>query len=159
MITFLDTNNKAEFDETASVFSKGLMMEVPPGPAPKEVIYANLMKYKTMIHKNADEKINGLLTFEENEVAVSLFFLCALEQRKGIGRKLIMELAKYCTDSKRKIIYSNVSSIDEGAKEFYNRTGFVKTEDITSWNGLVLHTLIADPSEVLKRQKEGDFDR
>lgn len=153
MIEFLDTCNNREFEEAVAVFQQGLMMENPPGPAPREIVEGNLKEYKTLVHKNENENINGLLTFEENKNEVSMFFLCAIEPRRGIGTRLLRKLSKYCLRNNKKTIYSTVSAIDEGAKKFYYRSGFELSEEITGIGGVVLQVIFASPTKILSQTK------
>ena len=92
----------------------------------------------TFLVANKDEKIVGGLTahdlpssyFEANEVYIYDFAVAREHQRKGIGKKLLGELANICKQNGESEFFVQADIDDEHALEFYRSTGGVAEEVI-----------------------------
>lgn len=144
---------KKDIVEAAKVFNKGLSMEIPKGYATLDETTALLNKIHTFVHKT-NSKIDGLLSFEyKNKDKIKIKFICALNLRKGIGKKLIKKLVNFALRKRIKFIYSNVSTKDKRVMKFYESCGFKKYGQYYARKDFLLHRVKAKPEKINKAFK------
>lgn len=105
----------------------------------------------TLLYINNKKNIKGLVTFTfRTESAIDIIFICSIELRKGIGTKLIKELAEYAIKNKASVIYSAVSSGDKGVMKFYKNCGFRRYGKPYVEMKLVIYPIKASPKKILR---------
>ena len=138
----------------ASVFSEGLALEKPPGRGTLSSIEEHLRESVVFVYKRGG-KIVGLVSAQKKgDDALMITFICALVQRKGIGRELMRRVAKYAARSGVRFIYSTVSERDSRAREFYKHCGFRQYNrqvvDYVGEKDLTLYKIKVEPKTILK---------
>lgn len=142
---------KKDIEEAAKVYSLGLQMQIPKSYLPLEEIIKNLRKLKLFVYRNKT-KIKGLLSFTpKGKNSLEIDFICSLELRKGIGKKLIKRLAEFSVKRKIRTIYSNVSSKDKRVINFYESCGFEVYGKPRISNKLKLYKLKTIPQKILNK--------
>ena len=139
--------------EAAKVYNKGLRMEIPKGFSTLNKTIKHLKEVETFVYKK-NNKIKGLISFIfKNKNKIKIDFICALEQRKGIGTALMKRLTKFSIRKKIKFIYSNVSSQDKRTIKFYESCGFKRYGKYFADKNFMLFRIKAKPEWILEKIK------
>jgi len=139
---------KKDIKEAAKVYYKGLQMETPKGRTTFDKVVKHIKEVCLFVYKEKG-KIKGLVsfTFEEKD-KIKMDFICALELRKGIGKKLMKKLVEFAIKHKVRFIYSNVSSQDKRVIKFYESLGFKKYGRYFANKNFILYKIKAKPEWV-----------
>lgn len=142
-----------DIKETAKIHNKGLRMQIPKGHSSLDKTIKNLKKVHVFVYKE-NKKIKGVILFklkQKNKITIN--FICALTTRRGIGKKLIKKLVNFPVKEKIEFIYSNVSSKDERAMNFYKKCGFKIYKKCFLEKNFMLYKIKAKPEWVKKAIK------
>lgn len=141
---------RKDVEEAARVYNKGLQMEIPSGYSTLNESINHLKKLNTFVYKERN-KIRGLISFtSKNKDKIKIDFICAIKPRKGIGKKLINELADFSLKNNIQWIYTAMSSKDKRAMSFYKNCGFKKNGKYSSYQNLTLYRIRAKPEWIKK---------
>ena len=142
---------KEDINEAAKVYQKGLQMEIPKGYSSFEETIKKLKERKVFIYKE-NNKIKGLISFSPKpQGKIRIDFICVINLRKGIGKKLMKKLADFAIKNNINLIYTNMSFKDKRAMNFYKSCGFRKFGKYKSYQNLTLYRIKAKP-ELIKKQ-------
>jgi ribosomal protein S18 acetylase RimI-like enzyme len=145
IITKLQTS---ELTEAARVIQRGLQRQIPGERGKLSKIIENLRKQNCFVYKEKGE-IKGIVWFRINKNNIQIKFICADKPRKGIGSRLILNLAQYGLAKKIRYVISIVSLADIKAVKFYNSLGFKQYKKFKS-NGSYIRVR---PIDIIKKKQ------
>ncbi len=116
---------KEDFDTVKVLFEEGLGKQNPRASMPYSRI-SEILKTTTTFICVKDNNIIGLVSFTASKKRIDLEFIYAVKSRQGVGKALMLKVAKYAIKHNIALIRSSVSIIDEDASAFYKSLGFSK---------------------------------
>ena len=140
---------KKDIRKAAIVYNKGLRMEIPRGKSTLKRTTTILSKEEECLVYKEGDKIIGLVTFEKKGKNIKIRFICTLKLRKGIGKKLMICLARIAIKREIKYLFSNVSTKDKRVIKFYDYCGFKKYDSYEAERGFILNKIKVSLREVL----------
>ena len=129
-IEVLQADNIQEFKQLLTVFD--IVFEYEPYTRPDDVHLINLLKKSSFyaIIATADDRIIAGLTaytLDQYHLTQPILYIQDLAvlteyQRKGVGKKLIEFVIKYCIENDFQQMFIQAEKIDDYAVEFYRST-------------------------------------
>ncbi len=151
MMLLIRRMKKEDFSRVKALFKEGLPKQKPKGSMSDAGI-TKILKAATTYTCIKGNNVIGFVSFTESKKRIYLVFIYAAKPREGIGRALMLKVAKYALEHNITSIKSSMSIIDKAASAFYKAMGFSKRKKM-NW---FLYAISASPRAVVLRAGNAD---
>ncbi|MFH1425073.1 MAG: GNAT family N-acetyltransferase [archaeon] len=121
-----------DWEEATKVYAECRRFQTPTNSfSRKDTLGDEFKKAKCRVLKRGERGIRGLVVFNVEGLVhkhIMLHFIGTLDRGGYNGKILLQNLVIYAFEANVKMIYSEVSSIDMGARAFFKKYGFEEYE-------------------------------